>query len=241
MGFGVTLLSIARTGAISLPTVADALVGRVSADRSDARLAWWSRKLLEDAKVDLEVIGRENVPDDEALVLMSNHRSYYDIPSVFSAVPGRIRMVAKKELFYVPVFGSAMLAAGFIRIDRDKRASAMDSLKESGALLRQGTRVWIAPEGTRSTNGELGPFKSGGFHLALDAGVRILPIALEGTEKVLPADSLRVRRGQRVKVTILPPVDAPAYGQARRKELTAEVRARISAALFPSTTSTVGP
>ena len=91
--------------------------------------------------------------------------------------------------------------------------------------------MWIAPEGTRSVTGELGPFKSGGFHLALDAGVRILPIAIQGTERVLPADKLTVQRGQPVTVTILPPVDAPKYGQARRKELTQEVRSRIAVSL----------
>ena len=231
MSFRPTLMAVARTGAISLPTVADALMGRITPERSDERLAWWAKTLLDDAGVELEVRGQENVPAGEPLVLMSNHRSYYDIPSVFVAVPGRIRMVAKKELFYVPVFGSAMLAAGFIRIDREKRESAMESLSKSGELLRHGTRVWIAPEGTRSVTGELGVFKSGGFHLALDAGVRILPIAIEGTEKVLPADKLTVQRGQHVTVTILPPVDAPSYGQARRKELTQEVRARIATSL----------
>jgi len=226
-----TLLAIARTGAISVPTVASSAVGSLSLEKCDERLAWWSRTLLDDAKATLEVSGRENVPEGEPLVIMSNHRSYYDIPTVFCAVPGRIRMVAKKELFLVPVFGRAMLAAGFIRIDREKRESAMQSLHKSEELLKQGMRVWIAPEGTRSVTGELGPFKSGGFHLALDAGVRILPIALTGTEKILPADELTVHRGAHVKAQILPPIDAPSYGQARRKELTEAVRLSIARAL----------
>jgi 1-acyl-sn-glycerol-3-phosphate acyltransferase len=231
MSVAETLLAIARTGAICVPTVASAAVGGVSLEKSDARLEWWARKLFEDAGATLEVTGRENVPDGEPLVIMSNHRSYYDIPTVFRAVPGRIRMVAKKELFRVPLFGRAMLAAGFIRIDRERRESAMESLHQSGELLKQGTRVWIAPEGTRSTTGELGPFKSGGFHLALDAGVRILPVALTGTEQILSADELTVHRGAHVKAQILPPIDAPSYGQARRKELTEVVRLSIARAL----------
>ena len=101
-----TLQAIGTTATITVPTVGDALLRRVSIERSDDRLAWWSQKLLDDAGVELEVIGRETVPEDEPFVLMSNHRSYYDIPTVFCAVPGRIRMVAKKELFRVPLFGT---------------------------------------------------------------------------------------------------------------------------------------
>jgi 1-acyl-sn-glycerol-3-phosphate acyltransferase len=226
-----TLQAISTTATITLPTVADGLLRRVTAEKSDERLDWWAKKLLDDAGVELEVRGADNVPEGEALVLMSNHRSYYDIPTVFRAVPGRIRMVAKKELFAVPLWGRAMHEAGFICVDRGKRESAIESLKESGELLKSGTRVWIAPEGTRSKTGALGPFKSGGFHLALDAGVRILPIAIEGTESVLPADSLSVHRGAKVRATILPLIDAPAYGKDRRKELTADVRAAIAEAL----------
>ena len=231
MSLRETFLAVARTARISIPTVAEAAVGAATLEKSDVRLEWWSKQLLTDAEVLLEVRGRENVPDGEALVVMSNHRSYYDIPTMFCSVPGRLRMVAKKELFYVPIFGSAMLAAGFIRIDREKRQSAVESLRESSELLRSGVRVWIAPEGTRSKDGSLGEFKSGGFHLAIDNGVRILPVAVVGTEKVMPPTGFMVHRGQRVLVRILPPIDTAPYGKARRKELTAAVHAAIAAAL----------
>lgn len=230
MGLRDTLLGVAYTARISYPTVIDAFLGRDLAARSDERLAWWSRKVLDAAEVSLEIHGAENVPDGP-LVLMSNHRSYYDIPTVFCTVPGRVRMVAKKELFRVPVFGRAMLAAGFVKIDREQRHSAIASLRESERLLQGGTRVWIAPEGTRSKDGRLGTFKSGGFHLALQARVPILPIALEGTQHVLPADGLIVRRGAHVTATILPAIDAAAYGPEGRKDLMRDVRAVIAAAL----------
>ncbi len=232
MGLANTLKAVAVTAKISLPTVVDSFLNRTSLDECDDRLAWWSRKLLDDAEVTLTVEGAENIPgDDRAFVIMTNHRSYYDIPTVFCCVPGRVRMIAKKQLFYTPIFGRAMLAAGFIKIDRDKRDKAVASLKESGDMLKQGVRVWIAPEGTRSRDGKLGPFKSGGFHLALDAGVPILPIALEGTEDILPATGLTVQKGAHVRARILPPIDPAAYGQARRKELTADVRAVLARAL----------
>jgi len=230
MGFRDTLKGMAITGRISAPTVVDALFGRITMERCDERLAWWSRKLLDEADVTLEVRGAEKIPDG-AMVIMSNHRSYYDIPTVFCAVPGRVRMVAKKELFRVPVFGPAMLAAGFVKIDRENRHSAIASLDESKRLLQSGTRVWIAPEGTRSKDGKLGSFKSGGFHLAMGAGVPILPMALVGTEKILPHDGLAVRKGAHVTATILDPVDSNMFGPGSRKQLAAEVHRRIAAAL----------
>jgi 1-acyl-sn-glycerol-3-phosphate acyltransferase len=230
MGVRDTLLAAGYTARISYPTVIDAFLGRDLGERSDERLAWWARKLLDGAEVSLEIHGAENVPEGP-LVLMSNHRSYYDIPTVFCTVPGRVRMVAKKELFRVPVFGRAMLAAGFVKIDREQRHSAIASLKESERLLQGGTRVWIAPEGTRSKDGRLGTFKSGGFHLAIQARVPILPIALEGTQRILPADGLVVRKGAHVTATILPPIDVAAYGPEGRKDLMRDVRAVIAGAL----------
>jgi 1-acyl-sn-glycerol-3-phosphate acyltransferase len=226
-----SLRAVGITGRICVPTVIDALTGRTSLEECDARLAWWSRELLRQAKVELTVTGVENVPPGEALVVMSNHRSYYDIPTVFCAVPGRLRMVAKKELFRVPLFGTAMTAAGFVKIDRDARHKAIASLRASERLLSEGTRVWIAPEGTRSKTGQLGEFKSGGFHMALEAGVKILPLAITGTETVMPADGVAVHRGGKVNVQILPLIDAPAYGPKGRKALAKDVRAAIARAL----------
>jgi 1-acyl-sn-glycerol-3-phosphate acyltransferase len=226
-----TLGAIGTTVRICIPTVAAATINAVSLEKSDRRLDWWSKKLLDDAEVSLEIVGRENVPADEPLVVMSNHRSYYDIPVMFRAVSGRLRMVAKKELFYVPLFGTAMLAAGFVRIDREKRTSAVESLKRSGDLLKSGTRVWIAPEGTRSKDGTLGPFKSGGFHLAIDNRVRILPVALVGTESIMPASGFTVHKGARVRATVLPPIDTNAYGAKGRKDLTEAVRKAIQAGI----------
>lgn len=236
MGVSNMLKAVGVTATICFPTVAESITNRVSLGTCDERLAWWSRRLLDDAEVTLTVEGAEHIPasgagGSGAFVIMTNHRSYYDIPTVFCCVPGRVRMVAKKELFYTPIFGRAMLAAGFIKIDREKREKAVESLKESGELLKQGVRVWIAPEGTRSRDGKLGPFKSGGFHLALDAGVPILPIALEGTENIMPATGITVHRGAHVRAQILPPIPTAPYGQKGRKELTAHVREVIATAL----------
>nr|AYM54537.1 1-acylglycerol-3-phosphate O-acyltransferase [Racemicystis crocea] len=228
-----TLKGIVDTARISVPTVVESMFHAIDPNVADARLDWWSKKLLEDAQIELVVKGRENADDDrEPFVVMSNHQSLYDIPVLFQSVPGNMRMVAKAELFKVPIWGRAMLAAGFVRIDRGDREQAIGALRETGgALLARGTRVWIAPEGTRSKTGKLGSFKSGGFRMALEMKARILPVAIDGTRRVLPAKGFVVRRRHRVEVTILPPIDPAVYGVERRKELMADVRRAIAAAL----------
>jgi 1-acyl-sn-glycerol-3-phosphate acyltransferase len=234
-----TMMGIVDTGRISVPTVVESLLRTLPPDASERRLDWWSRKLLHDAGVSIDVSGREHAGEPgepsenaEPFVVMSNHQSLYDIPVLFQSGLGRIRMVTKAELFRVPVWGRAMEAAGFIRIDRRDREQAVGALRDrGGSLLAAGTRVWIAPEGTRSRTGLLGPFKSGGFRMALELGVRILPVAIEGTRAVLPAEGFVVQTGKHVKVTLLPPIDPAAYGVDRRRELMADVRRAIATAL----------
>jgi 1-acyl-sn-glycerol-3-phosphate acyltransferase len=233
MGLGETLKGIAATARISASTVAEAALGR-SPDMKvyDDRLSWWAHKVLRDADVDLRVSGSEHAGDGtEPLIVMSNHQSLYDIPVIYCSVPGRVRMVAKKELFAVPLWGRAMRIAGMICLDRSDRGAAIESLREGSSMLRDGTRVWIAPEGTRSETGDLGPFKSGGFRMALDTGYRILPVAIDGTRHVLPARTAVVKCGKHVDVAILPPIDPKAFGVDRRKDLMREVRKTIATAL----------
>jgi 1-acyl-sn-glycerol-3-phosphate acyltransferase len=221
MSLAHTVNGILETARISVPTVLDALRHPLDPAVAEQRLASWSARLL-----------RHAGDGTEPLVVMSNHQSLYDIPVLFQCGLGRLRMVTKAELFDVPVWGRAMKAAGFIRIDRSDRGQATDALREEGgALLAGGTRVWIAPEGTRSRTGKLGPFKSGGFRMALEQRVRILPIAIEGTRDVLPAKGVTVHPGKRVKVTILPPIDPGAYGMDRRKDLMVDTRRVIAEAL----------
>jgi 1-acyl-sn-glycerol-3-phosphate acyltransferase len=233
MALRQTIEGIFDTARISVPTVLDSMRGALPPEASDQRLEWWSKKLLRDAELELAVRGLEHAGDGtEPLIVMSNHQSLYDIPVLFQSIPGKIRMVAKSELFRFPVWGRAMLAAGFIRIDRSDRDQAIESLRSvGGSLLANGTKVWIAPEGTRSKTGAVGPFKSGGFRMALEMKTRILPVVIDGTQHVLPATGWIVQKRKRVTVTILPPIDPQAYGVERRKELMAEVRRVISSTL----------
>jgi 1-acyl-sn-glycerol-3-phosphate acyltransferase len=162
---------------------------------------------------------------------MSNHQSHYDIPGLYQALHVPLRMVAKKELFRIPFMAGAMRAAGFVELDRRNRESAIRTLQLAHERLREAMSIWIAPEGTRSKTGTLGSFKKGGFHLALQAGMRILPVAIDGTRHVLPSGGLKVTRGRSVRVAIEPPVDPQAYGSERLAEMVGAVHDAISVRL----------
>jgi len=230
-GLALSLAGIAETLAISVPTVAEAALGRLTMESCDRRLARWSRRVLAQAGASIRVSGQENLVAGRTYVVMSNHRSLYDVPVLFSAYPGRLRMVAKTELFKVPIWGRAMRVAGFIEVDRQRAERAIESLRRAKQVLDGGTSVWIAPEGTRSKTGELGRFKSGGFMLALETSHAILPVALRGTEQILPAKGARVRRGAEVEVRFGTPIDPAAYGLDRRGALIDAVRTEIASML----------
>src|SRR6185503_4443260 len=162
----VTLLHLAHatyhTLRICVPTVIQSALGTLTTPVCDARLDSWSRAIVRFAKIDIGVEGIEHAPLEEAFVVMSNHQSHYDIPVLFQALrPRRLRMVAKSELFRLPIWTGAMRAAGFVEVNRKNRISAMRSLDRARDAIRAGTSIWIAPEGTRSPDGELGSFKKG--------------------------------------------------------------------------------
>jgi 1-acyl-sn-glycerol-3-phosphate acyltransferase len=223
--------AIWQTLRISVPTIWQSLRGSLTVEATDRRLAQWSRAIVERARIELRVEGAELATRGESFVLMSNHQSLYDVPVIYQALDRRIRMVAKKELFRVPVWGRAMQRAGFISLDRANRERSKETLLASADILHAGTSIWIAPEGTRSKDGQLGPFRKGGFHLALQSGCRILPITIIGTRAVLPAKGAHITDGCAVKVVLHPPVDPRSFGEARREELIEQVRGAIASAL----------
>jgi len=223
--------AIWQTLRISLPTIWQGLRGSLTPEACDRRLAQWSRAIVQRAGIDLHVEGSEHATRGESFVLMSNHQSLYDVPVIYQALDRRIRMVAKKELFRVPVWGRAMHRAGFISLDRQSRERSRRTLLASADVLHAGTSIWIAPEGTRSKDGQLGVFRKGGFHLALESGCRILPITIIGTRAVLPAKSAHITDGCRVRVVVHPPVDPRKFGEDHRAELIEQVRSAIASAL----------
>jgi len=212
---------------ISVPTIIEAALGEVSSKNCDERLDSWSRSLLQEAAIHLDVKGREHIVLGEAYMVMSNHQSHYDIPVLFQALRIPMRMVAKKEVFRIPIMAGAMRAAGFVEIDRQNQQSALNTLLSACNRLSESTSVWIAPEGTRTRTGHLGPFKPGGFRMAIHSLARILPVTIDGTMRTLPAGGLKVRRGNMVTVTIGAPIDPASYGLERVRELIGCVRETI--------------
>jgi 1-acyl-sn-glycerol-3-phosphate acyltransferase len=227
----VSLAGAIETLAISAPTVVDSILGRVTVERCDARLKSWAKRLLDQADVTRTVHHVEHAGTSEVFIVMSNHKSLYDVPLLIESFPRTLRMVTKRELFRVPIWGPAMREAGFIEIDRQNKVRASRGIELAKTRLHQGINVWIAPEGTRSRTGHLGKFKMGGFRLALDTGLRILPVAIRGTEKVLPADGLLVHRGASVELEFAPPIDPAPFGSAKRGELMHVVRETIASML----------
>jgi 1-acyl-sn-glycerol-3-phosphate acyltransferase len=223
--------AIWQTLRISVPTIWESLRGTLTAEASDQRLDQWSKAIVARAHIQLSVEGLPHATPGESFVLMSNHQSLYDIPVLYQALGRRIRMVAKRELFRVPVWGRAMQRAGFIALDRDNRERSRETLLASASFLHEGTSIWIAPEGTRSKDGRLGEFRKGGFHLALQSGCRILPITVVGTAAVLPAKGAHITDGCEVRVVVHAPVEPQSYGEERRDELVQVVRSAIQSAL----------
>jgi 1-acyl-sn-glycerol-3-phosphate acyltransferase len=228
------LQAVGETLRIIAPTLVDERRRTLDPGVSDLRLRKWGRAVLAGADVRLVTRGLEHARGNEPFVILSNHQSLYDIPVIYAALDRRIRMVGKKELFRIPLFAATARAVGMIEIDRQNRERAIQSLESAKPLLASGASVWLAPEGTRTKTGALGPFKKGGFRLAIAAGVRILPVTIDGTREVLPATGWTAKRGVEVRVTIAPPVDAPAYGIDGLERLMHDVRAAIAVPLYES-------
>ncbi len=230
---GIITLAAAETLRISLPTIIDAARGTVSSEVCDERLDSWSRRLLNEAGIHLDVNGREHVMQGKGYVVMSNHQSAYDIPVLYQALRIPMRMAAKKEIFRIPFMGSAMRAAGFVEVDRKNGRSAITTLVTAHERMRESMSIWIAPEGTRSRTGSLGPFKKGGFRMAMLSGMQILPVTIDGTWRTLPAGRLTVCRGNTARITISAPIDPASYGPEKINALIAAVRDAIERYLPP--------
>jgi 1-acyl-sn-glycerol-3-phosphate acyltransferase len=188
---------------------------------------WWSRGVLAAAGVRIKVVSHAKLDPKQPYVVMPNHLSTVDIWAVFLAVPVPLRFIAKKQLGQIPLFGWAMRAGRFIFIDRQNATAARRSIDEAAARIRKGCSVVIFPEGTRSRDGKLLPFKKGGFHLAVDSGAQIVPVAIKGSHEIMPRGALLTRPGV-VEFEIGAPIVTEGLGPEDREKLRAQVRARVA-------------
>lgn len=165
----------------------------------------WGRGGLLLAGVRIEVLGLDQVPKDVPVIFMPNHQSNFDILALLAGVPRQFRWLAKAELFRIPIFGLTMRRSGYIAIDRSDRRKALESMKTAAQRIHQGTSVVIFPEGTRTPDGGLQPFKKGGFMLALQSGACLVPALIHGSYAIMPKNRLRIRPG-RIRVEFFPPL-----------------------------------
>ncbi len=198
---------------------------------AEAAFRWvtllWARSILLFSGVRVVSTGAHNLPQDDGYLIMPNHISHYDILAIYAATAVHVRFVAKIELFSIPIFGRAIEAVGHIKIDRRNRESAKRSLNIAADKIQGGMPVLVFPEGTRYANrGELGPFKKGPFHLALGAKVPLVPMWIEGSDRVCPAGAIIVRPGV-IKVNIQQPIYPEEFESFATDELMGIVRQRI--------------
>ena len=184
---------------------------------------WWAKIQLLASGVRVKVKGLEHLDREKPFIYMANHQSSYDIFALLSCLPVQFRWIAKKELFAIPILGWAMRAANYISIDRSGKRKALESIERAAGKIKGGVSVVIFPEGTRSSDGSIQPFKRGGFTLALKSGVPIIPITIKGSLDVMPRDSLRVRPGE-IRITIDRAIDTAPYSLRNRDVLMERVR-----------------
>jgi len=172
------------------------------------------------------VSGRENIPSGTAVVFCSNHESNVDPPVLFRALHHQLHVLYKAELRNVPIMRTVFDLGGFVPVDRGDRDQSMRSLDEGAASLRAGNSFLIFPEGTRSRNGALLPFKKGGFIMAIKAQVPVLPVAIVGGRDAMRKGS-GIVRPVKVSVRIGRPVPTAGLVIAQRDEVVAAVRAEV--------------
>lgn len=218
--------AILLTLILFFPIVIAALVGK----RGDAAFhgtqiyAWI---ILKVCGIRLKVRGRENIKPGQRYVILSNHASYLDPPALVLALGLQYRWVIKKELRKVPLFGLALETSRNLFIDRSKGSDALESIKRGVGQLPDGTSILIFPEGTRSWDGKLLPFKKGGFVIAKDGQLPILPVTICGSHQRLPKGSAAFTSGA-IEIVIHPPM---ASGALPLEDLMTDVRNSIASSL----------
>ncbi len=188
---------------------------------------FWTRGILASAGVKLDVFGLDNFDPNGTYVFAGNHQSHFDVPIVFSLLPMTVRFFTKKELFRIPLFGSAISAVGMIKIDRTNHEQSVKTMNHAVDTIRKfDVSVVIFPEGTRSPDGKVRTFKKGGFIVAIKGGVPVVPVAISGSHRILKKHTLRVQPG-RVKVVFGKPVDTSEMTYRERDHLIQQTRDQI--------------
>jgi len=210
---------------------------KATAKDFDKILSRWSNNLIAllKAKVILNNPHNLKLEKGKRYIIMCNHTSFYDIPLSYAAFPkSSVRMLAKKELSKIPVFGKAMKAASFPFIDRQDRRQAIRDLNFAKKLMEEGIVLWIAPEGTRSTDGQLNTFKKGAFITAIQAKATLIPLAITGAFELYDKKTKKITLNQKVTLSIGTPIDATTYKKNEKDQLVSDAHQAMKALLSTS-------
>jgi 1-acyl-sn-glycerol-3-phosphate acyltransferase len=228
----VSLLVLVVILALSIPSAAIFIpLAVITGDAGPlyAVTCWITRVGFRTAGIRVKVEGRERVPRDRACIFMANHVSNLDPPGLIARIPGRTAAFSKRAIFNIPVFGYCMKLGEFIPVDRTGSvASAQESVAAAKRVLGKGLHITTFPEGTRSKDGRLLPFKKGPFYLAMESGAPVIPVSIYGSESLMAKGSIGIQAGT-VHIVFHEAID-PA-GFETREELMAAVRAAIASGL----------
>ncbi len=221
-GLGAYLWMFVSTGLYSLPCLLLAPISRAWA-YAIGRL--YCRQILALSGAQIEIRGLENAVPGQRYTVISNHQSQFDILALMGRTPLRLHFLAKKELFDIPFFGWGIRALGHIPIDRSNSRRALYTFNQAVAKVRadQGMSLVIFPEGTRSEDGQIQPFKQGSFRLVLEAGLPVLPVTIQGSRDVLPKGRFFPRPG-RIVVTLGKPIPIQDLSTDAKADLARQIR-----------------
>ena len=186
----------------------------------------WSRLILRTTGVTVDVMGLERLVPGRTYIFVSNHQSIYDIPILFASVPYQLRIIAKASLGYFPFLGWHLRRTGHMLVNRARpQPSAIFSW--ASALTSRGLSLMLFPEGTRSRDGSVRPFKGGGFYLALEAGLPVVPLSVIGSRHVMVKGRLATYPGH-VRLVVHEPIDTSGLAGTDTRQFAERVRQIIA-------------
>jgi len=202
--------------------------------RGDAFLAygrWMMRVGRRILGIDIEVAGLERLDRGTPYVFMSNHLSFLDGPLLVTVLDRPVRVIVKRFVFRIPVLGLGMRFAGYVPLDKEGAGAGRKSIDRAARSIRErGYSFLIFPEGTRSWDGKMLPFRRGGFFLAIESGTDILPVTVKGTYELMPRGERLIRKGT-VKIVFHEPIAVAGQTQQTMPQLIEKVRSAVSSAL----------
>lgn len=185
----------------------------------------WSWLIVKTSGVTIDVEGLEKLDPSRSYIFAANHQSIYDIPILFTSLPFQLRIISKDSIGRIPFMGWHLSRTGHVLVDRDRPGASV--VKKMARLVAAGHSLIVFPEGTRSTDGSVAPFKGGSFLIALQSQLPVVPISLVGSRHVMFRGEVTVRP-RHVTVIVHPPVETSGLPRGAARELTETVRGTVA-------------